>query len=295
MSHQAQKFVKLIHNVNMPIIGLGTFQISRKEIFEQTMDAALKHGYRLFDTAPIYGTEAVLANSLKTLLPKYNLQRKDIFLSSKLPITHFETSAAKQAIDSTLKNLQTEYLDVYVINFPGAHKVDVKNNAALKKLRTESWSVLEKYQADGKLKAIGVSNYTIHHLSEMESYSKTLPSINQSEFHPYNVTNDLLDFCIKHKIHLQAHSPLGSAKSKQALLKDPVIIELSQKYKCQPSQLVLAWAICQNVSVIPKSTNADHLLSNMEAGSVKLDESDIRKISALNKNQKFSWDPTKIA
>ncbi|CAJ0568362.1 unnamed protein product, partial [Mesorhabditis spiculigera] len=159
----------------MPKLGLGTWQV-RNESIPAAVDAALASGYRFIDTAQIYGNEAAVGKALKEALPKYNLQRADIFITSKLAPAN-QGPGAEKAIEQSLKNLQTDYLDLLIIHWPGSS--NPSESPKNKELRKQSWETMEKFYDEGKLKAIGVSNYTERHLQELLGHAKVHPAVNQ--------------------------------------------------------------------------------------------------------------------
>ncbi|CAJ0568359.1 unnamed protein product, partial [Mesorhabditis spiculigera] len=184
----------------MPKLGLGTWQV-RNESIPAAVDAALASGYRFIDTAQIYGNEAAIGKALKEALPKYNLQRADIFITSKLAPAN-QGPGAEKAIEQSLKNLQTDYLDLLIIHWPGSS--NPSESPKNKQLRKQSWETMEKFYDEGKLKAIGVSNYTERHLQELLGHAKVHPAVNQCEYHVHYQTNSLVDYCKKNQIHFQS-------------------------------------------------------------------------------------------
>uniref|UniRef100_A0A915IP61 NADP-dependent oxidoreductase domain-containing protein n=1 Tax=Romanomermis culicivorax TaxID=13658 RepID=A0A915IP61_ROMCU len=135
----------------------------------------------------------------------------------------------------------------------------------------------------------------VKHLREFDDYAKIKPAVNQCEFHPHNTCPDLLNYCSERNIHFQAYSSLGSPRSRQALFKEPSVLEMCRKYDCQPAQLLLAWAINQNVSVLPKTVNLDHLKSNVKAANISIQKSDIDLLKNLKTVKRYCWDPTAVA
>lgn len=290
------KHFEIAKGILMPSIGVGTWEMRDETVLYNVIDTALAIGYRFIDTARVYGNEAFIGKSLKLLLPKYNLDRRDIFITSKLPTSHQGTEKAQQALETSLKDLQVDYIDLYLIHFPGAQKVSPTDHETLHRLRKESWQVLEQYQKSGKLRAIGVSNYMVPHLKQMLQYANITPAVNQCEFHPHNICQDVVDYCSQNAIHFQAYSSLGSAHCSKVLLENELINSLSRKkYKCLPSQLLLAWALNQKISVLPKTTNVEHVLENFEARNLILDQSDIIEINSLDEKRHYCWDPTAVA
>ncbi|CAJ0577571.1 unnamed protein product, partial [Mesorhabditis spiculigera] len=275
----------------MPKLGLGTWQV-RNESIPAAVDAALASGYRFIDTAQIYGNEAAIGKALKEALPKYNLQRADIFITSKLAPAN-QGPGAEKAIEQSLKNLQTDYLDLLIIHWPGSS--NPSESPKNKELRKQSWETMEKFYDEGKLKAIGVSNYTERHLQELLGHAKVHPAVNQCEYHVHYQTNSLVDYCKKNQIHFQAYSSLGSPEGRKKLAADPQVIAMAEKYKISVHVLLLAWAINQDMSVLPRSTQKAHIEENLKAASVKLDPADVKSLLSDTADQKYCWDPNVVA
>lgn len=145
------------------------------------------------------------------------------------------------------------------------------------------------------MRAIGVSNYMIHHLKELLTYASVHPTVNQCEYHPHNVCSDLVNFCNENRIHFQAYSSLGTRESKEKLFSEPLVTQLSSKYQCDKARLLYAWAINQGISVLPKTMNPAHAVSNMKACELVLEQSDVEKLKSLNSNHRYCWDPTKVS
>ncbi|KAJ1374166.1 hypothetical protein KIN20_036791 [Parelaphostrongylus tenuis] len=278
----------------MPIIGFGTYQIRNETVLHDVVDAALSCGYRFFDTAQIYGNEAALGRIFKELLPKYNLERSDIFITSKVSPANQGTEPAKKSVLESLANLQTDYIDLMLIHWPGTSRLPV-GDARNAEGRRQTYKVLEELHGSGELRAIGVSNYEIRHLEELLGYCTIHPAVNQVEFHPHFHQLDLLDFCKVHDIHFQAYSSLGGPDYRDDLFNDPVIQEMAKKYSVTIPQFLLAWATSQSISVLPRTTQRERVIENFAAKDVMVTETDIRKLLENGKHNKSCWDPTDVA
>jgi len=284
--------VQLHTGTQMPLLGLGTFKITGGSV-SVAVDAALECGYRLFDTARVYRNESEIGACLKKLLPKYSLNRADVFVTSKLGPGDHGAGRCHQACLDSIKSLGLDYIDLYLIHWPGVQ--GLKPNAPKQKqLRLESWKDLEQLYDEGLIKAIGVSNYTQRHLEELLSCCRVRPAVLQTEFHPHLFQCELLKFCNEQGIQLQAYSSLGTTTTVNKLITDPVVVEIARNYTQLPSQVLLAWAIQQNIGVIPKSTNMKHIRENFDALDFKLAKTEIEKLNRLNKNFHYCWDPTNI-
>ncbi|XP_064648214.1 glyoxal reductase-like [Lineus longissimus] len=285
--------VKLNTGALMPIIGLGTFQIKGSELIHKILDVALRAGYRSIDTAGGYRNEEDIGKSLKEMLPKYNLKRSDVFITSKLPPKFQGKSKSRESCLQSLKDLQCDYLDLYLIHWPGTQgmKTDDPRNVELRK---ESWLELEQLCKEGKLKAIGVSNYMIPHLEELLKFCSIKPALLQIEHHPYLNQKDIVSFCKEHDIAYQAYSSLGSHSDQNKLKDDPVILELAKRHQKTPAQILLRWAVQQDIGVLPRSTNTVHVEENFNIFDFDLPEEDITKINSLDQQLHYCWDPRTI-
>jgi len=278
----------------MPMIGFGTFQVSTEQDIYATIDAAFSAGYRFIDSAqdPGYNNEHHIGKVLKELLPKHNLKREEIFITTKLMVENQGYEKAEKSILESLQKLQTDYVDLLLIHFPGCNRND-PNDPRNPVARRESWEVLEKLYKEKKLRSIGVSNYEISHLEELLGHATVLPAVNQCEYHPYYYTKDLVKYCESKDIHFQAYSSFGSECKKEALLSDPKIAALAKKYGTNVTNFLLAWALSQGISVLPRSRNPAHVKENLKALDIKVSPEDIEAARADNQT-KFMWDPTKF-
>lgn len=287
-------FVTLSVGSRMPILGLGTFKTKGKDLVHSVLDAALKAGYTSIDTAGGYRNEEDIGESLKVLLPKYGLKRSDIFITSKLAPVDQGQNKCREACLRSIDNLQTGYLDLYLIHWPGVQgkKHEDPDN---RKLRFESWQEMEQLYNEGKLKAIGVSNYEQRHLEELLSQCTVRPAVLQTEYHPHLVRSSLVKYCHDNKILFQAYSSLGTTSNDNKLLTDPVIQQVAKAYNKSPAQILLRWAVQQGIGVIPKSTSSDHIENNIDIFSFTLDDKDITKISSLDQCHHYCWNPATIS
>ncbi|MFH4976838.1 hypothetical protein AB6A40_003547 [Gnathostoma spinigerum] len=276
----------------LPLIGLGTWEIRDRNVIFDIVDAALGCGYRMIDTAELYGNEAFIGEALKQYLPKYGLKREDIFITSKLQTSNQGADKARPAVEGTLKALGVDYLDLFLIHWPGTGFDPTPFDA---KLRAESWDVLEDFYKTGKLKAIGVSNYEKKHLDELLAKATVLPALNQCEYHPYFMQPDLIEYCKEKGIIFQAYSSLGSPYSNAKLMEDNLIKQMAEKYKCSTAQFLLAWAINQGIGVLPRSSKANHVRDNFKAINIHIDPKDVQLVCQIKESHKYCWDPTKIA
>ncbi|XP_049423902.1 glyoxal reductase-like [Epinephelus fuscoguttatus] len=280
--------VLLNTGVQMPILGLGTYKLVGPEDVCRAVDAALVAGYRAFDSAAIYENEADLGRALKELLPKHGLTREDVFITSKLGSMDQGDRAMEGALHS-LSQLDLGYIDLYLIHWPGTRGLDVADQRNQSN-RAQSWVTLEELHAQGKLKAIGVSNYTPAHMKELIESCKIPPAVLQAEFHPRLCQTELRSVCKEYGVCFQAYSSLG----KGDLVTDPVVMEVAKNCDCTPAQVLLRWAVQQSVPVLPKSSNPDRIKDNARLFDFTLSDTDMDRLSALDCGRKYCRDASNV-
>ena len=254
----------------MPILGLGTYKVKDYKDLDLSVKTALEIGYRHIDTASFYENEEALGKIIK----ESNVNRDDLFLATKLWNTDHGYEKTLNAFNYSLKKLKTDYVDLYLIHWPNPnHK--------------ETWRAMEKLYRAGYIKAIGVSNYKVHHIKELTDNFEITPAVNQIEFHPELVQTELMDFCKNEKIQIEAWSPLMRGK----IFGIELFKELSEKYNKSISQIVLRWDIQMGTSTIPKSIKPERIKENSEIFDFVLSDEDMKKISSLNINKRISHDP----
>ncbi len=275
--------ITLNNGVEIPVIGLGLYHAKEGEETEQAVKLALGAGYRLFDTASQYGNE----KSVGKALAEYGLMREEYFVTTKLWNTDQGYENTLKAIDVSLKNLGLSYVDLYLIHWPSASE---DRNEMINK-REETWKAMEEIYNSGKAKAIGVSNYTVNLLEEMKKYANVMPAVNQVEFHPFLYQRDLLEYCQKNNILLEAYSPLA----KGGRMTDPRILECSKKYNKTPAQIMLRWGLQHRTVVIPKSVHKERIEENLGVFDFEISPDNMLALDALNEGMHLAWDPTKIS
>ncbi|KAJ9591683.1 hypothetical protein L9F63_001770, partial [Diploptera punctata] len=271
---------------------VGTYRVHGQSVIYRVIEAALRAGYRSFDTAAVYRNEEAIGLAFKSLLPKYNLKREDIFLTTKLDPSEHGKGKTTKAVHESLEKLGTSYLDLYLIHWPGVARLPVisPQNAVL---RAETWQELVSLHKKGILKAIGVSNYTIKHLKELLSNSgSVVPAVNQVEYHPHYPQPELLKFCQEQGILVQAYCSLGGSSDK-LLLEDPTVISIAKKLSKTPAQLLLRWALQQGIGIIPKSVSPERIASNFLL-DFNIPDSDINSLNNLSVREKYAWDPNQV-
>ncbi len=285
----------------LPALGLGTWKSDPGEVYEAVLEA-IKIGYRHIDCAYIYGNEKEIGQALKKAFSDDLVKREDIFITSKLWNNSHKKQDVKPALKETLNNLQLDYLDLYLIHWPVAQEPDAVQPESESDFLSpdqvpmeETWQAMEQLVDEKLCKHIGVANYSINNLQKLISTSRIIPEMNQVEIHPCLPQNDLVSFCQQHNILVTAYSPLGS-KDRVAAMKsddDPDLFELdsikeiAKNHGKTPAQILIAWPLNRAISVIPKSTNPDHIKSNFEAADIDLSEMEMEAINNEEKNYRF--------
>lgn len=274
MIHSLTDKVTFNNGTEIPSLGLGVFQIPDEDTAE-VVSKGISNGYRLIDTAQIYGNETGTGIGIKKGLAATGLSREDLFVTSKVWNDHLTYAETISAFEETLDRLALDYLDLYLIHWPG------------KDAFKEAWQALEDLYAAGKIKAIGVSNFEIHHLEELLAFAKVVPVVNQVELHPKLSQQALRDFCETHDIKVQAWSPLMQGK----LLADPTIKTIAEKHQKTPAQIILRWDIQQDILLVVKSVHEKRMQSNAAVFDFALDETDMRRLNQLNESLRSGPDP----
>ncbi|CAH1238259.1 AKR1A1 [Branchiostoma lanceolatum] len=282
--------VKLNTGSDMPIVGLGTFKLRGQELVVQTVETALKLGYRSIDTAAVYRNEKDIAIALKQFCPKYDIERNNLFITSKLAPKDQGYEEAKAAVLKSLEALGLEYLDLYLVHWPGKQGM-LREDERNRQYRKDTWRALEELHQDGKLRAVGVSNYTVRHMKELLEHCQVTPAVLQIEHHPELQQTELISLCREQGIHFQAYSSLGTGK----LVSHPTVLETATKYSRTPGQILLRWAVQRGVGVIPKSTNPQHLKDNIHIFDFTLEEEYMGRLDSLDSGMHYCWDPQHVA
>jgi diketogulonate reductase-like aldo/keto reductase len=262
--------ITLNNGVRIPTLGLGTWQ-TRGKIAEEVIRWALTAGYRHIDTARAYVNEQKIGNVIREI----DIDRDDIFITTKLWITHHGYERTLKAIDLSLKSLGLDYVDLYLIHWPVMGF-------------TETWKAMEMILAIEKARAIGVSNFMIHHLEELLATTNTVPAVNQVEFTPYLYDEDLLNYCEKHSIKIAAYSPL----TRGIKLDDPRLIQLANTYTKTPAQILIRWGLQHGLIELPKSKRKSKIIENSHVFDFSLSEEDMKLLDSFNENLRVPGNPT---
>lgn len=270
MSLRLASRVRLNDGHEMPVIGLGMWNLRSGPEAQTAVRHALEVGYRHFDTAKLYGNE----RDLGAAMLGNGVPRDQVFVTTKLWNSDHGREPAVRAFEHSLAELGLGYVDLYLIHWPEAR-------------RSDSWRALQEIQGGGRAKSIGVSNYTIRHLEDLLAESEVVPAVNQVEFHPFLYQRALLDFCQRHGIVLEAYSPLTKGRR----LQDPVIAEVAAKVGRTPAQVLLRWSLQHGLVVIPKSSRPERIEENAQVFDFSLSPADMARLDGLDEGHHTSWNP----
>ncbi|MFB6364890.1 aldo/keto reductase [Paenibacillus elgii] len=263
----------LNNGVRMPSLGLGVWKTKEGDEVVQAVKHALEAGYRSIDTAAVYGNEAGVGQAIQAS----SIPRDQLFVTTKVWNADQGYDSTLRAFEESRRKLQLEVIDLYLIHWPVKGKYK------------ETWKALEKLYKDGVVRAIGVSNFKVHHLEDLLQDSEIVPAVNQVEFHPLLIQQELRTFCKEHKIQLEAWSPLM-----QGNLDLPLLSELADKYGKTPAQIILRWDLQHGVVTIPKSIRESRIRENIDVFDFTLSDEDIARLDGLNQDRRFGPDPDHI-
>ncbi|CAM2915325.1 aldo/keto reductase [Paenibacillus sediminis] len=265
-----------LHNgVKMPWFGIGVFKVEEGSELVKAVKAAIKHGYRSIDTAAIYENEKSVGQAIHEALTENKLSREDLFVTSKVWNADLGYESTLAAYETSLNKLGLDYLDLYLIHWPVKGKYK------------QAWRALETLYKEGRVKAIGVSNFQIHHLEDVMKDAEIKPMVNQVEYHPYLTQTELLAFCKEQGIQMEAWSPLMQGQ----LLDNPVLKEIADKHGKSVAQVILRWDLQHGVVTIPKSTKEHRIIENASVFDFELTNEEVARIDELNQNHRVGPDP----
>jgi diketogulonate reductase-like aldo/keto reductase len=262
--------IKLNDGHAIPRLGLGVWLISSGKSCESAVRAALDVGYRHIDTAAYYGNEESVGKAIRDS----GIARDEIYLTTKL--WNRDHGNPERALERSLGKLKMDYVDLYLIHYPVPE-------------RLRSWRALAGLRAAGKTRSIGVSNFTIRHLTELLADSDRIPAVNQVELHPYLYQGELADFCHDKNIVIEAYSPLTHGER----LNDPRLVAIARKYSKSPAQILIRWALQHDFVVIPKSANRQRIIENADVFDFAISAADMQALDGFNENLRTCWDPTR--
>ncbi|GIO04544.1 putative oxidoreductase YtbE [Brevibacillus reuszeri] len=275
MTTHLQATTTLNNGVKMPWFGLGVFKVEEGPELVNAVQTAIRNGYRSIDTAAIYGNEEGVGQGIAQGLKETGISREELFVTSKVWNADLGYESTLAAFDLSLKKLGLDYLDLYLIHWPVAGKYK------------DAWRALEQLYKEGKVKAIGVSNFQIHHLQDLMQDAEIKPMINQVELHPRLTQKEIRDFCKQEGIQVEAWSPLMQGQ----LLDNPVLKEIAERHGKSIAQVILRWDLQHGIVTIPKSTKEHRIQENADVFNFELTAEDMEKIDALNENHRVGPDP----
>jgi diketogulonate reductase-like aldo/keto reductase len=276
MSIDITTTTELNHGGPIPLFGLGTFRSPEGQPTRDAVRWALEAGYRHVDTAAVYGNE----EDVGAVIREHGIPRNELWVTTKLARTDHGYDAARRAFDRSLQRLGLEYVDLYLIHWPGGGP------------RAESWRALEEIHRGGRARAIGVSNYMVAHLQELLDRGRVVPAVNQLELHPFNYRSrgDVVDFCRRHAIAVEGYSPLAKARR----LNDPTVRSIAEDHDRTPAQVLIRWALQHRIITIPKSNHRDRIRENARVFDFQMSEAEMQSLDALDEDFVTSWDPRRV-
>ena len=265
----------LNNGVEMPWFGLGVFKVEEGPELVEAVKSAIKAGYRSIDTAAIYGNEKAVGEGIRAGIEATGIAREELFITSKVwnADQGYETTIA--AYEESLKKLGLDYLDLYLVHWPSEGKYK------------DTWRALETLYKEKRVRAIGVSNFQIHHLQDVMKDAEIKPMINQVEYHPRLTQKELQAFCKEQGIQMEAWSPLMQGQ----LLDNETLQEIAEKHGKTTAQVILRWDLQNGVITIPKSTKEHRIIANADVFNFELTKEEMEKIDALNQNHRVGPDP----
>ena len=275
MVNSLQDTTTLHNGVEMPWFGLGVFKVEEGPELVNAVKVAIKHGYRSIDTAAVYANEEGVGKGIREGLNEAGIAREDLFVTSKVWNSDLGYESTLAAYETSLKKLGLEYLDLYLIHWPVEGKYK------------EAWRALETLYKEGKVKAIGVSNFQIHHLKDLLKDAEVKPMVNQVECHPRLTQKDVQAFCQDQGIQLEAWSPLMQGE----LLNHEGLQEIASTYGKSVAQVILRWDLQNGIVTIPKSTKEHRIVENASIFDFELTEEDMARINEMNQNLRVGPDP----
>lgn len=271
MTNSISPRIQLHTGVEIPQLGLGVYKVEAGNVVVNTVKTALSLGYRSIDTAAFYDNEEGVGKAIK----ESGIPREELFITTKVWNTDQGYEETLAAFETSRKKLDLEYIDLYLIHWP------------VKEKYLHTWRALEKLYNEGKVKAIGVSNFKIHHLQDLFAHSNEKPVVNQVELHPLLSQEELRAFCKENHIAVEAWSPIARGR----LLEEPHLLSIAEKYGKSTVQVILRWHLQNDVIIIPKSVSPVRLKENADIFNFELTTEDMNIINQLNENKRFGADP----
>ncbi|UED80440.1 aldo/keto reductase [Lysinibacillus sp. CD3-6] len=271
--------VTLNNGLEMPLVGYGVFRVPDGDDLAEAVKTAIAKGYRSIDTAQVYRNEESVGRGIRAAIEEGLVSRDELFITSKVwndGLSYEETLAA---YDSSLEKLGLDYLDLYLIHWPGLDTNYI-----------DSYKALEKIYQDGRVRSIGVSNFHVHHLELLLKETTVIPVINQIEFHPHLTQEEVRHFCKENGIQVEAWSPLMNG----SLLEEELIQQLASKYSKTPAQIVLRYDVQHDVVTIPKTMTPARMTENLHVFDFALTDEEMAQLDAMNDGLRCGPDPEKF-
>jgi len=285
--------VKLANGTIMPAVGFGTYKLKDNEVAEPVL-TALKAGYRLIDTAQVYENERGVGEAIR----RSGLERGDVFIETKVWRSSHGYDRTMKACKQSLRKLGVDYIDLYVIHWPGCKTgwplprgTMCPKDWTPQMRDTGTYRAMEDLYEQGKVKAIGVTNYSLRHLKLLLKTCRVKPMVNQVEFHPRLVQTEMLEFCQKHGIAVQAYASLGSGDAAQAesFFAFPPVQVAAKAHKATPAQVLLRWALQKGCHIVPKSVKKERVAENADLFKFKLSAGEMKAIDKLHTGTRYAW------
>lgn len=265
---------KLANGVEMPWFGLGVFKVQEGQEVIDSVKAAIKAGYRSIDTASVYGNEEGVGQAIR----ESGVAREELFITTKVWNTEQGYDSTLAAFDQSLSKLGLDYADLYLVHWPIRAKYK------------DTWRALEKLYADGKVRAIGVSNFQIDHLEDLLADATVKPMVNQVELHPLLNQQELREYCKAQGIQIEAWAPLAQGH----LLDNEVLADIAARHNKTLPQVILRWDLQNGIVTIPKSVKEERIIANADIFDFELSEEEISRINGLNRDQRFGSHPDRF-
>jgi len=269
-----QTRIRLNNGVEMPVLGIGVWNIPSGGPAKNAVLLALERGVRLIDTAKMYRNEDDVGAAVR----QSGVPRSEVFVTTKVWGTDQGYASTLRAFEESRRRLGLDYVDLYLIHWP------------VERLRAETWEAMVEILKAGRCRAIGVSNYTVRHLRETLGKRTVVPAVDQVEFHPFLYQRDLTAFCASNGIAVEAYSPLTRGQR----LRDPTIRSVARKVGRSAGQVLIRWSLQHGLIAIPKASNPDHIRENSEVFDFELSEDDMAALDALDESHHTDWDPTEV-
>lgn len=269
--------IKFYNGNEMPRVGIGTFRVENNDDAKNAVKHAIKSGYRSIDTAMVYQNEEKVGEGIREALEETDLNREDLFITSKLWLSDYGRDNVETAYKASLQRLGLDYLDLYLMHWPGLDE----------SLMIETWKGMEDLYEKELVRNIGVSNFNVEHLDTLLGQVKIKPVINQVEFHPYLTQSRLKSYLEAQNIQMESWSPLMNAQ----ILSDDVVNSIADEVKKSPAQVIIRWNVQNNVVTIPKSITPSRIEENLDVFDFELSEDQMERLNQLNQDKRIGPDP----